>query len=361
MTPSRPLPAAALAALLLFALPPATRADVVTLRDGRVLEGRVVQRRAGVLAIVSPLGQIEVREAEVLNIRREPTADERYESRKASTDLDDPDALERLALWAREQGLSGRARDLEQRAAAIRERRAQARHEAELAERRARAEAEAAAREAALRQRRLALGAGDAPALYALARWAEGEGYPASVVDRLLREALLADPQLAQARVAVELREQQAAGRADRQAAAQELVRAAATRQRADQAEADARTHEARLQVVETDLLTRQAAVERRERQVQSDAAAVAADRQAARLELWQAQQEREQARDQLAAIERERAALCAERQRLELERCELERLRQQLRRDRDRDRDGRGVQFPIPIDPPRRLPHRAN
>lgn len=341
--PSSARSLAAVAALSLLTLLPA-RADVVLMKDGRILEGQVVERPGGKLSIVSRFGEVELRRADVLEVRRQPTADELYAAQRDQVDLDDPDAVERLALWAREQGMSGRARDLEARAEALRARRAAARREAEAAERRARAEAEAAARAAALRQRRLALGAGDAEGLYALARWAEGEAYPASDVERLLREALLADPQLARARVALELRAQQEAARgarqsaeADRREAGRELSEARATTRRAEAAEREALAHQARLRAQETDLQARHDAVARRERQVEADAARALADRQAAQAERWEAERERAQVRDQLVALEREQAALCAERERLQRERRDLECQRDQLRRSAPR------------------------
>lgn len=167
------------------------RADTVTLRDGRVLEGRVARLADGRYVVTTRFGRTEVAAMDVLRVTSGATADEDYEAQRVLAG-EDPDALEALGAWCRAHGMASRARQHELEAATLR------------------AERQAELRAEALRSRRAKLADGDGAGLYDLARWAEVEGYPAQVVDGLIREALLADPEHAKARVAAELRAREA-------------------------------------------------------------------------------------------------------------------------------------------------------
>jgi hypothetical protein len=200
----RPAPAAAafaLAALGAIAAlgPTPGLADTVHLKTGEVLEGKVEDRGAAGVVVETPFGSIAVPRDEIARIERGATRDDRYAAERARTRLDDPEEVERLARWCRANEMEGEARRLE-----------------------------AEARRQRLAAKRAALAPGDAEGLYALAAWAEGAGYGREVVDGFLREALLASPEHARARVALERGKAQAdaeAARAEAAAARAEAAR----------------------------------------------------------------------------------------------------------------------------------------
>ena len=94
--------------LLLLALPLSARADVVVTRDGRCLEGKVVEESAQGLVVETPFGRINLARAEVVSIERGPSPRERYEARRASAK--GAEDRYRLGLFCREKGLSKEAR-----------------------------------------------------------------------------------------------------------------------------------------------------------------------------------------------------------------------------------------------------------
>jgi hypothetical protein len=242
------------------------RGDTITLVDGRVLEGRATRTANGRVVIKVRLGEVTVDARDVVKIEAGATLDERYEAARAGCDLSDPDDLERLAAWCHDNGLVGRARALAADAGRLR------------------AEQEAARRAAELASRRAAAGK-DAAALYQTARWAEAESYGDGVVEALLREALLADPEYARAQVALELRAKQV--EADRQLAlareraeeqAEEARRAATERAAAEEERARAaaarQEADARLAAAQADQAAAAA------RRAEAEAAAAAAEEQ---------------------------------------------------------------------------------
>ncbi|MCO5170347.1 MAG: hypothetical protein M9894_28760 [Planctomycetes bacterium] len=233
----------------------AARADTVTLVDGRTLVGRALVKPDGRVVVSGPYGESTVDRWDVVRIERGPTVEDRFQAEAARHAPGDPDGLLALAGWCHDNGLSGRARQLEAEAArivALRE-----------AERRA----------AALAHRRAVAG-DDADAIFEVARWAEREGYEREVVERLLREALLRDPQHAGAAAALDLRRREAAMEAARREAERQAALAAADRARAERARAEAdaarRAADARL----AQAAARERAAQAREREAQAREAA---------------------------------------------------------------------------------------
>lgn len=100
-----------LAAAILFLLPlPLLRADVVTLKDGRVLEGRVEKLADRRLKVTGAKGATVVGEDEVLSMDAAESLLKAYEARLRET----PEtAVARTALgrWCRERGLEVEARE----------------------------------------------------------------------------------------------------------------------------------------------------------------------------------------------------------------------------------------------------------
>lgn len=288
----------------------AARADVVHLKGGQTLEGRVEPVEGGRLRVIGRFGEVVVDRAAVAKIDRQPTLDEAYAQERALANLEEPGDLEQLSLWCRERGMLGEAQALMGRAGAIR-----------AARERARLEALERQRQAALAERRKQAD-GDGEALYQLARWAEAERYGAAVVDALLREALLADPEHARARVAAELRRLEAEALADRQAAARtldraegELAEAEATGRRAAAREAEADALAAKLKDREETIDDRlREAAARLEQARQAEARAFERERRAALAEERAIAREREATllRDQAARLAVPTAGCCA-------------------------------------------------
>jgi hypothetical protein len=208
--------------LLSFVAATGVQADVVTLHDGREVEGKVERRGGGRLLVRGRFGEVLVDERDVAKVEHTATADELYALERRQTNLDDPDALRRLAAWCVGQGLKTEAHGLEVRA-----------DELEAAQHRARLEALAERRRAALAEKRAQAG-DDAEAIYQVARWAEAQGHTRAEVDALLREALLADPTHEKARLAAELRRLQQDALAARDAALDALTAARAELARAE-------------------------------------------------------------------------------------------------------------------------------
>lgn len=346
-------------ALLLVPFAPVALADTVHLKNGGVIEGEVEPAGKDRVRVRNRFGTIELKKAEIERIGDEPSQEERFEALRAKTDADDPEALERLAQWCREQGMSSRGRDLDARAARLREQKAEERRAAEAAARRAQAEAEAARRAARLSERRLALAAGDADGLYALAMWAEGEGYAAADVERLLREALLADPQKAAPRVALELRKQEAEARAAREAAAAARKAAEGELERARAERAEAEALRARMAAREVQLAASLEAAAASERQARGELEQARRDAQKAAFERQEAARERQAIQEQLYALERERAALAHQLERVRCEHREVERLRCALQAQLQAAQNGgKGTVIPTGVSLCRRCGH---
>lgn len=107
--------ASLLACGLLVATPLTARGDVVYLRNGGTIEGRVVER-GGDVDVELPFGTIRLDRDDVVSVWRGPTSGERLESALAKTDTEDPVALEAAAAEAERLGLPERAVELRTRA-----------------------------------------------------------------------------------------------------------------------------------------------------------------------------------------------------------------------------------------------------
>ncbi len=90
-------------------------ADRVTLKDGRILEGKVTQSE-GKVFIELPYGVVSYPASDVVSIERMPTPTEVVQWRLAQIDRSDADALVEVAEWARDNDLLQRADELLQEA-----------------------------------------------------------------------------------------------------------------------------------------------------------------------------------------------------------------------------------------------------
>lgn len=101
--------AAGLAACLVAA--PA-RADVIHLKNGRTIEGRVVARTAKEVRLKTAEGLVVLPTAVIEEVSRRQPPEEELAERAALTDMNDPAAIEALALWASSRGLGDQGSDL---------------------------------------------------------------------------------------------------------------------------------------------------------------------------------------------------------------------------------------------------------
>ncbi|RMG13340.1 MAG: hypothetical protein D6731_12470 [Planctomycetota bacterium] len=89
------------------------RADVVTLRDGRTLEGRVLARNERHLVLwIEGAGRLVLEAGRVLRVERADATERVYGDLAARTDMSDPDAVEGLALWCSRRGWGSKAQEL---------------------------------------------------------------------------------------------------------------------------------------------------------------------------------------------------------------------------------------------------------
>lgn len=97
--------------LALVALCPAALADRVTLKDGRAFDGAVTQEEGKVLVKLS-YGTLSFPASDVVSIEKMLTNDDQLDAMLAKTKRDDPEALLKAAVWARENDLARRGDDL---------------------------------------------------------------------------------------------------------------------------------------------------------------------------------------------------------------------------------------------------------
>jgi hypothetical protein len=93
-----------LAIAFLFALASPVRSDVVLTKDGRTLEGKIVEEGADALVIETPFGRVPLSRGEVRSIERGPSPWEVYEARRANA-AGAQDHFD-LAQWCAEKGLT---------------------------------------------------------------------------------------------------------------------------------------------------------------------------------------------------------------------------------------------------------------
>lgn len=105
--------------LLLVSLGFTANADVVHLRDGRVLEGETEWTESGDLRIRLAQGELIVPKADVREVIERKTPAEELAQRRKQLDPQDVDGVLALSAYARDHGLDGEARSLLLYAAAL--------------------------------------------------------------------------------------------------------------------------------------------------------------------------------------------------------------------------------------------------
>ncbi|RMG06801.1 MAG: hypothetical protein D6731_24965 [Planctomycetota bacterium] len=106
--------------ILAVAFGGAARADVVHLRNGRTLEGKIVGGTREELRLEVPGGSIVLPREVVARIERRASPTEEYARRARRVDPGDPRALEALAFWAAGRGLGEQALQLRAHARGLR-------------------------------------------------------------------------------------------------------------------------------------------------------------------------------------------------------------------------------------------------
>jgi hypothetical protein len=96
-------------ALILALLATAARADVVTLKDGRVLEGEITQEDDTIVKLKMSKGAMTIHRADIEKIERKPTPEQEYKLRLAK--IDPKKIADRLALgdFASNHGMESEA------------------------------------------------------------------------------------------------------------------------------------------------------------------------------------------------------------------------------------------------------------
>lgn len=102
-------------ALLVLALAAlVAHADVIVMKDGRRIEGRVVSETAATLEVATSLGTLVLQRADVVSIERGKTRRQEYDERRAAAKS--ADELHELGTWAEKQNMRREARECMQRA-----------------------------------------------------------------------------------------------------------------------------------------------------------------------------------------------------------------------------------------------------
>ncbi len=324
-------------AIALLAAASSASGDIVTLVDGRRIEGDLVETDDG-LVLRARYGEVALDRADVLLVEHKETLEQELARQKAALDPTDPDALGALATWCRAKKLLGEARALEARRATILRERAEAVREAERQ-----------LREAVFARRRAE--AGDDPvAVFAMARWAEGQGYGRGPTEALLREVLALDPAHEGALGYFARRAAEEKAQAEREAtfaawrAAERRLEAAAEAEE-ERRDAIARAEQRRVDA-ETAAVQRQAELADREQALRVQQAELEARAAADQAAAWAAERERAAAQaaweQQRRCDEEEARRRAWQERRREEERCREEERRrdEQRRREEERRRD---------------------
>lgn len=103
-------PSLAFGLLVLLGAP--ALADVVHLTNGRLIEGRVVESRQGKVHIEVQGGRIVLPASSIDHIEDCATPEEEYARRARATNMNDSEAVARLASWASARGLGEQANHL---------------------------------------------------------------------------------------------------------------------------------------------------------------------------------------------------------------------------------------------------------
>ncbi|MEK7468854.1 MAG: hypothetical protein AAB074_15885 [Planctomycetota bacterium] len=94
---------------LLLALPTLTFADVIKLKDGRVLDGEIIQDDEKVLKIKVKNGALTIDRKDVASIEKKSTPAQEYKERLARLDSKNAAAQAEMGVWAGSRGLAGEA------------------------------------------------------------------------------------------------------------------------------------------------------------------------------------------------------------------------------------------------------------
>lgn len=98
----------------------AVQADIIHLKNGRIVEGEVLEHTTQRVAVKLPGGKIVFPTDQVHRIELRRTAKQEFGERVRATDMEDPEALDELALWASGRGLGDEATALQNMAQGLR-------------------------------------------------------------------------------------------------------------------------------------------------------------------------------------------------------------------------------------------------
>ncbi len=93
-------------ALILGSLVAPAAADIVHLKDGRALEGEIVERSSTRLTIKTDFGKIKIDMSDVARIEEKRTPEQELAAKRAAISDDDAAGLFDLAIWARDADLN---------------------------------------------------------------------------------------------------------------------------------------------------------------------------------------------------------------------------------------------------------------
>lgn len=96
------------------------QADVIHLKNGRMVEGEILEHTTQRVAVKLPGGKIVFPTDQVEKIELRRTAKQEYGERVRATDMEDPDALDALSMWASSRGLGDEATALQNMAMGLR-------------------------------------------------------------------------------------------------------------------------------------------------------------------------------------------------------------------------------------------------
>jgi hypothetical protein len=95
-----------------LALASASSADTVTFKDGRTVEGKIIDQNDEIITIKTSFGTQRISRRDVAKIEKGDTAHDEYKRRRAALRSDDVEGHLKLAHWARESKLFAESKDL---------------------------------------------------------------------------------------------------------------------------------------------------------------------------------------------------------------------------------------------------------
>ncbi|MBI1851406.1 MAG: hypothetical protein HYR85_13785 [Planctomycetes bacterium] len=87
-------------------------ADTVTFKDGRIMEGKVVSQDDENITLKTQFGTQKIARRDVAKVEKGETALDEYQKRRDALKSDDLEGHLKLALWCKENKLTGQAKDL---------------------------------------------------------------------------------------------------------------------------------------------------------------------------------------------------------------------------------------------------------